>query len=72
MPEAIIIDERDITVYPEPGVAKVTVGVTYRVGLAPPRTVWIDKEKYTPEAVKAAIKADQELVKEMKPRTITF
>ena len=70
MAEVTIVDEREITIRPTPEEEKKVVAITYRVETKPPRTVYVDKDKYTDEAVKEAIKLDMAKVAERKTRTI--
>lgn len=49
---------QEITVYPEPGKATKVIALTYSYKDYPPRTIWVDKDKYTKENVLKAIKED--------------
>ncbi|MEM4469075.1 MAG: hypothetical protein QXS32_08435 [Candidatus Nezhaarchaeales archaeon] len=49
---------QEITIYPEPGKAVKVIAVTYSYKDYPPRTIWVDKDKYTRENVLRAIKED--------------
>jgi len=58
MPEVTIISEEQIPQYLPTGEAVIMIAVTYTAENRPPRTVWIDKAKYSTELVRQAIKAD--------------
>jgi len=48
----------DVKIYVEPGKAKPVIAVTYTYKDYPPRTVWIDKDKYTKENLLKLIQED--------------
>lgn len=68
--EVEIIDESEITTYPRLGEEKKQIAVTYVAPGYPPRTIFIDKEKYSEEALKKAILEDLKKLKMRKARTL--
>jgi len=62
----------EITVYTAPGVPKQIVVVTYQAEDLPPRTVWIDKEKFTEALLHEVIREDVRKAKEFVPREFTI
>lgn len=67
-----ILSEQELTVSPRPGVTKQVVAVTYLAPGLPPRTIWIDKDKYTEDNLKQVIRQDMEQAAKQKQRTITL
>lgn len=60
-----VLRRTPITSTPRPGETRITLAITFIADDRPPRTIWMDKEAWTPEAEKAAIKAKiEELEKE--------
>ena len=55
-----ILRRTPITTSPRPGEVVETLAITYVADDRPPRTIWIDKEKWSQEAEKEAIKKDLE------------
>jgi len=53
-----IISTEEITIYPKPGQTSQIVVVTYIYKDFPPRTVWIDKDKYTKQNLLRLIQED--------------
>lgn len=59
MPEEVnIISRASIVTYPKLGVAKKQMRVTYSTPDIPPRTIFIDEEKYNKETEAKLIKED--------------
>jgi len=67
-----IIREEEITVYPEPERPVQQIAVTYVYEDYPPRTLFIDKEKYTMATLKMAIKEDIERLEAYRPKELTI
>lgn len=68
--EVQIIDETEITTYPRLGEEKKQIAVTYVAPGFPPRTIFIDKEKYSEEELKRLILEDLKKLRERKARTL--
>ena len=70
MPYRITVLRRtDLPTYPTPGEAVLVRAITYQANMMAPRTVYIDKEKWTPETEKEVIKEDIEKAKAEVPET---
>ncbi|MCD6434711.1 MAG: hypothetical protein J7L14_03790 [Candidatus Diapherotrites archaeon] len=59
-----ILSRYTIKVSPAPGQEKRVIVVTYTAPGIPARTLWIDEDKYSDEALKAMIREDMEKAKE--------
>jgi len=60
-----VLRRSEVTHTPRPGVTVTTLAITFMADDRPPYTIWIDKEKWSPEVEKAAIKAKiEEMAKE--------
>jgi len=70
MPEVTIISEEQIPQYMPDGEAYIMIAVTYTYNDRPPRTVWIDKTKYSDEALKDAIRHDIEVAPTEAPKIL--
>ena len=53
-----VLHTEEIVVYPEPGKPKSVVAFTYVYQDYPPRTIWIDKDKYTRENILKLVRED--------------
>lgn len=68
MPYRVTILRRtDLPTYPTPTEVVILKAITYQADTMPPRTIYIEQEKWTPEAEKAAIAEDIEKVKAAVP-----
>lgn len=63
MARVTILRRTDLPTYPTPSEVVIIRAITYQADTLPPRTIYIDKETWTPEAEKVAIKEDIEKVK---------
>lgn len=70
MPQVTIISEEQIPQYRPDGTVNIMIAVTYIAPNMPPRTVWIDKTKFSPQILAQAIRADMEQAKAAAPKTI--
>ncbi|MFQ6052670.1 MAG: hypothetical protein ACE5OO_00365 [Candidatus Bathyarchaeia archaeon] len=68
------VQVRRVLVKVKPGLEeeKDVYRVTYWSRDIPPRTLWIDKEKWSPEAERKAIQADMKAREKEKPETVTL
>jgi len=57
-----LLSTEEVTVYPAPGEERKVIAVTYVYKDYPPRTVWIDKDKYTKENLLRLIREDLKTV----------
>ena len=71
-PEVTIIEEREMTIRPTPTEERVVMAVTYETPELLRRTVYIPKEEYDDKTLKAAVKADLEKLKPIKPRKLAI
>jgi len=53
-----VLSTEEVTIYPEPAKAVRVLAVTYTYRDYPPRTVWIDRAKYTRENLLRLIRED--------------
>jgi len=67
-----ILSEFEFDTYPKIGETKRVVAVTYQIEGMSPRTVWIDKDKYTDENLKKLIQEDLEKAKKGGVRELTL
>jgi len=67
--EVTILDRREITTFPKLKQPLVQLVITYVAGDLPPRTIFIEKDRWTKDAEKAAIKKDIEDQAKAKPET---
>jgi len=68
--EVTILDRREITTYPKLKQPLVQLAITYAAAKLPPRTIFIEKAKWSKEAEVAAIKKDMDEQAKTKPETI--
>jgi len=64
-----VLRRTDLPTYPTPGEVIIIKAITYQADMMPPRTVYVDKDKWTPEAEKETIAADIEAAKAEAPET---
>ena len=64
-----ILRRTDLPTYPTPDKVVITRAITYQADMMPPRTIYIDKDEWTPELEKDRIKEDIEKVKAEVPET---
>lgn len=64
-----ILRRTDLPTYPTPTEVIIVRAITYQADMMPPRTIYINKEVWTPEAEKAAIAEDIEKVLAEAPET---
>lgn len=55
-----VLKRTPITTSPRPGEVTTTLAITYQADDRPPRTIWIDKDKWSIEAEKEMIRKDIE------------
>ena len=70
MTEVTIISEEEIPHYQPDGGVTVMIAVTYTANDRPPRTVWIDKPKYSDAVLRQAIRSDMEKAAAEAPRKL--
>ena len=63
MPKVTILRRTDLPTYPTPDKVVIITAITYQADMLPPRTIYIDKEEWTPDIEKDRIKEDIEKVK---------
>ncbi len=64
-----ILRRTDLPTYPTPTEVVIVRAITYQADMMPPRTIYIDKEEWTPEREKELIAADIEVAKAAAPET---
>jgi len=64
-----ILRRTDLPTYPTPGDVVIIRAITYQADMMPPRTIYIDKDKWTEEAEKEALAADIVAAKAEVPET---
>lgn len=69
MAKVTILRRTDLPTYPTPAEVVIIRAITYQADMMPPRTVYIDKDKWTEEAEKETISADIEAAKAEAPET---
>lgn len=69
MPRVTILRRTDLPTYPTPGEVVIIRAITYQANMMPPRTLYIDKDKWTPEAEREAVAEDIEKAKAEAPET---
>ncbi len=69
MPRVTILRRTDLPTYPTPGEVVIIRAITYQADMMPPRTIYIDKDKWTAEAEREAVTADLEAAKAEAPET---
>jgi len=57
-----ILSTEEVETYPQPGKKVIVLAVTYVYKDFPPRTIWIDKDKYTRDNLLKMVKADLERI----------
>ncbi|MBA7588648.1 hypothetical protein ES708_30713 [subsurface metagenome] len=62
-----ILRRTDLPTYPTPTEVVITRAITYQADMMPPRTIYIDKEKWTPDVERVEIAADIEKMKAEAP-----
>lgn len=55
-----VLKRTPITTSPRPGETVTTLAISYQVDSSPPRTIWIDKEKWSLEVEKEMVRKDIE------------
>ena len=69
MPRITILRRTDLPTYPTPTEVVIVRAITYQADMMPPRTIYIDKEEWTPEREKELVAADIEAAKAEAPET---
>ena len=69
MARVTILRRTDLPTYPTPGEVVIIKAITYQADIMPPRTIYIDKELWTPDVEREAINADIEAAKAEVPET---
>ncbi len=69
MARVSILRRTDLPTYPTPAEVVILRAITYQAGMMPPRTIYIEKDKWTEDVEKAAIKEDIEKVKAEVPES---
>ena len=69
MPRITILRRTDLPTYPTPAEVVVVRAITYQADMMPPRTIYINKEEWTPEAERTAVAEDIAAVKAEVPET---
>lgn len=69
MARITILRRTDLPTYPTPTEVVIVRAITYQADMMPPRTIYIEKEKWTEDLEKEEIKADIEKVKAEAPET---
>ena len=69
MARITILRRTDLPTYPTPTEVVIIRAITYQADMLPPRTIYIDKDKWTEELEKDQIREDIEKVKAEAPET---
>jgi len=65
----VILRRTDLPTYPTPTEVVILRAITYQADMLPPRTIYIDKDEWTPDIEKDRIREDIEKVKAEAPET---
>ena len=69
MARVTILRRTDLPTYPTPGEVVIIKAITYQADMMPPRTIYIDKDKWTEDVERDAIREDIEKIKAEVPET---
>lgn len=69
MARVTILRRTDLPTYPTPTEVVILRAITYQADMMPPRTIYIDKDKWTEDVERDEIRADIEKVKAEVPET---
>lgn len=69
MPKVTILRRTDLPTYPTPTEVVIIRAITYQADMLPPRTIYIDKDEWTPDLEKDRIREDIEKVKAEVPES---
>ena len=69
MAKVTILRRTDLPTYPTPTEVVILRAITYQADMLPPRTIYIDKEEWTPDLEKDRIREDIEKVKAEVPES---
>jgi len=69
LPKVTILRRTDLPTYPTPTEVVIIRAITYQADMLPPRTIYIDKDEWTPDLEKDRIREDIEKVKAEVPES---
>ncbi len=69
MAKVSILRRTDLPTYPTPDKVVIITAITYQADMLPPRTIYIDKDEWTPDIEKDRIREDIEKVKTAVPES---